>query len=362
MVTTAASPSRRGPLPLRLATVAAVALLLAFGVLGGLQRAGLAPAPALTAQAALAHAALMIGAWLGSVISIERAVALKTRTARLSPLLSLLAGAALLAGRPQLAAMLLVMAATAFVATHLQLWQRQRAAHVAVLGAAALCWWLGNMAWLLGRDDAAHDGILAAWFAFLVLTIAAERLEMTRLLQRHRAAQPLFLALVGALLLGVAAGLVNARAAAAPFGGLLLALAAWLATQDIARITIRQPGLPRYMAVALWAGYAWLAVGGMAWAGMAAQPGWRDAALHALGLGFVMSMVMAHAPVILPAVAGVKLRFSAAFYAPLALLHLSLAWRLLVDQRLGALLNTAALLLFAFTAIGAIVSWRRRHG
>jgi hypothetical protein len=74
----------------------AVGLLLVFGVLGGLQRLGIAPWPAVTAPASLAHAALMIGGWLGSVIGLERAVALKTRSARLAPLLSLLAGGGLL--------------------------------------------------------------------------------------------------------------------------------------------------------------------------------------------------------------------------------------------------------------------------
>lgn len=36
-------------------------------------------------------------------------------------------------------------------------------------------------------------------------------------------------------------------------------------------------------------------------------------ALHALGLGFVFSMVMRHAPVILPAVARLRLSFGVAF-------------------------------------------------
>lgn len=364
------------PVALRLLVAAAVALLLVFGVLGGLQRAGLAPWPGPTAAAAGSHAALMIGGWLGSVIGLERAVALKTFSARAAPLLSLPGGIALVLGYPLPAAALLWAAATAFVLAHVQLWQRQRAAHTAVLGLAALCWWLGNGAWLMqlvNGKPASHasDGVLAAWFAFLVLTIAAERLEMTRLLRRHPAAQPLFLALVSLLLVSLMPGLMpglppNAIAALGAgtglaFGALLVALALWLATQDIARITIGQPGLPRYMAVALWAGYAWLAVGGVAWAAMALGSPTRDAALHALGLGFVLSMVMAHAPVILPAVAGVKLQFGPVFYAPLVLLHGSLLLRLAVDRSWGALLNTAALVLFALTAVGAALLWRHRH-
>lgn len=108
-------------------------------------------------------------------------------------------------------------------------------------------------------------------------------------------------------------------------GAALLALALWLACFDIARRTLRAPGLRRYMAVCLLARYAWLAVGGAAWAAMAQGAPARDAAFHALGLGFAMSMVMAHAPVILPALARVKVEFGGAFYLPLGLLHASLA-------------------------------------
>jgi hypothetical protein len=361
MSSAAATVRSRTPATTRALAAVAVGLLLVFGVLGGLQRLGIAPWPAVTAPASLAHAALMIGGWLGSVIGLERAVALKTRSARLAPLLSLSGGGLLVVGADPMAAALLWAASTAFVVAHGQLWRRQRAAHTAVLGLAALCWWLGNTAWVL-RGGAPHDGILAAWLTFLVLTVAAERLEMTRLLQRHPMAQPAFLALVGLLAGLVAWGLVDAPQAALPWGATLVALAAWLATQDIARITIRQPGLPRYMAVALWAGYGWLALGGIAWAATALGWPWRDAALHAIGLGFVLSMVMAHAPVILPAVAGVKLQFGPVFYAPLALLHGSVLVRLLGDRALGALSNAAALLLFALTVAGAALLWRRRHG
>jgi len=122
------------------------------------------------------------------------------------------------------------------------------------------------------------------------------------------------------------------------------------------------------MAVCLLGGYAWLAVAGAAWAGTAL--GWpvRDVALHALGLGFIVSMMMGHAPVILPAIARVKLQFGAFFYLPLAALHLSLALRLgwgavdAAQRAAGASLNAAAIALFAVTVAGAAATWRIQHG
>jgi len=86
-----------------------------------------------------------------------------------------------------------------------------------------------------------------------------------------------------------------------------------------------------------------------------------DIALHAIALGFVFSMVMGHAPVILPAVARIKLQFGQGFYVPLALLHGSLAWRLgasWLDARAfthGALGNAGAVAVFAATVVGAAV-------
>jgi uncharacterized protein involved in response to NO len=150
------------------------------------------------------------------------------------------------------------------------------------------------------------------------------------------------------------------------YGASLLALAAWLGYYDIARRTALAHGLARYMAVCLLSGYVWLGVAGIAWAATAL--GWpaRDAALHALGLGFIVAMMMGHAPVILPAVAGIKLHFGDLFYAPLALLQVSLLLRLggaALDPALrsaGATLNAAALLLFAATMAGAALLWRHR--
>src|SRR5581483_7667236 len=112
-------------------------------------------------------------------------------------------------------------------------------------------------------------------------------------------------------------------------------------------------GGARGMAACLLSGYLWLAAGGAAWAwfgGVIAGPG-HDAMLHAVFVGFVMSMVFAHAPVILPAVLGGSVEYRPRFYAHLALLHASLVVRILGDLvgaeeavRWGGLLGAAAIL------------------
>jgi hypothetical protein len=352
-----------------LALLACVAASLAAGIAGGLLCAGVALAPLAQAawlpRAALAHAALMMCGFLGTVIGVERAVAARHRAAWSAPLLSGAAGLALLLGADAAAGALLAAAASAFVAVNVLLLRRQPAAHTAVLLAGACAGLAGNLLYAAGAGSAA---VLPWWFAFLVLTIAAERLEMTRLMRRRPGAQGSLYVVLAALAAGAVMCLRWPAAGGVLYGAALVLLACWLLAFDIARRTVHARGLPRYMAVCLLGGYGWLAVGGAAWIATALGLPARDAALHALGLGFIVSMIMGHAPVILPAIARVKLLFGNAFYLPLALLHASLAARLLGGaadfqwRAQAAAWNAIAIAAFAFTALGAAIAWRRRHG
>jgi hypothetical protein len=360
-----------------------VLLALGAGVWGGLLRAGaawpLAWGPWVP-QAASFHAALMLCAGMGSLIAIERAVAVKRRWAFAAPVASGLAGVLILLGDPQAAAGFACMAALLLVAVHAEVLRRQRAVHTGLLLVAALAWTVGNGLWALGAELAA---VLPWWFVLPVLTIAAERLEMTRLRRRHALAEPLLLGVVAALLGGAAMNTLAAGPAdaawhllAAPpawraaggvlFGSALVGLALWCAMFDIARRTVLADGLPRYMAVCLLTAYAWLAVAGAAWVGTALGCPGRDLALHALGLGFIASMVMAHAPVVLPAVARIKLLYGPWFYGPLVLLNGSLllrfagGWARPGWLTAGAEGNALALAAFGLTLLGAAWAWRRR--
>ena len=345
-----------------------VAVSLLAGIAGGLLRAGV-PLPGTGSalwpgHAMLAHAALLVGGFMGTVIGIERAVAVKLRSAWIAPLASGLGGVALLLGLPQAGAWLLVAASAVFIGVNIEVVVRQRAAHTALLLDGALAWFAGNLALAVGIGGAAT---LPWWFAFLVLTIAAERLEMTRLMRRRPGAQAAVSVVLAALAGGAALSAFEPQAGGVLYGAALLALAGWLAMFDIARRTVHAGGLARYMAICLLGGYAWLAVAGAAWAATALGLPLRDTALHALGLGFIVSMMLGHAPVILPAVARIKLQFGNFFYVPLAALHLSLLLRLAAGwneprlRALGAGLNAVAIVLFAITVAGAALAWRARQ-
>ena len=145
----------------------------------------------------------------------------------------------------------------------------------------------------------------------------------------------------------------------------LIAMALWLARYDIARRTVRQTGLTRYIAAGLLAGYVWMLVAGLlaiSFGAVTAGPRY-DALLHSIFLGFVMSMIFAHAPIILPAVTGLAVPYRPSFYAQLALLHVALLLRVASDllgwsdgRQWGGLLSVFALLLFMGNTALAVLS------
>ena len=195
------------------------------------------------------------------------------------------------------------------------------------------------------------------WGGYLVLTIAGERLEMARLTRFPRNAMVAFFALVGGYVAGLLAlSFTPLVAAGARIVGLaLLGMALWLLRFDIARKTVRQAGLTRFIALNLLIGYGWLVVSGALTllAGQQAAGPLYDAMLHTLFLGFVFGMIFGHAPVIFPAVLGREIRYGAHFYNHVILLHASLALRVAADlagwadvRRWGGMLNGVALLLF----------------
>jgi hypothetical protein len=283
------------------------------------------------------------------VIALERAVALGYPWTYAAPLASGLGGLLVLLGFPAAGFAAMTLGAAVLVAATAAVVARQASLETLTLLGGAAAWLAGNALLAAGRPV---DFAVPWWIAFFVLTIAAERLELSRYLPRSRASRILFAALAGATLAGAAWP--------ALLGATLAAMSVWLLRHDIARATVRTAQLPRYIAVCLLAGYFWLALGGV----LLAAGGARDAALHAVFIGFVFSMVLGHAPVILPAVLRVAFPYAAALYAPLAALHLSLACRLLGDalglaavSAAGAWGNAAAIALFIGTA--AVLVLRR---
>ncbi|MBS1881864.1 MAG: hypothetical protein JSS97_02775 [Actinobacteria bacterium] len=365
-----ASPAPSSRLLRRAPLLAAALVALLAGLWAGLLRLGL-DLPPLRPALAADHGPLLVLGFLGTQIGLERAVALGRHGRGRWPYVAPSAAAAgalwLLAGLPARGGqLLLALGGFALVAVFVAVHRLEPSWHNFVMGLGAAGWAAGACVWLSGEPLARVVPFLVA---FLVLTIVGERLELSRMRHPPAAARWALLAAIALFGLGVVLTLPWPSLGIRLAGAGLLAQAAWLARFDVARRTIRMGGLTRYMAVALLAGYFWLAVAGVVWLGEGQLTGYGfgyDAMLHTIFLGFVFSMIFAHAAVIVPAVLGVALPYRRSFYAPLALLHVSLALRLfgdleanLVAWRWGGVLGELAILSFIALAAASALSGRR---
>lgn len=334
-------------------------LLAAFGLLSALW-AALARAgwnlPALPVPMAGQHGMLMIAGFLGTLICVERAVAIGYRPAYVLPVLSGLGAITLLMGLPiAMGRGLIALAALGLTLLFaIRIYQLKPAAYSVTMALGALAWLIGGVLWW---GEWATYRIVPWWAAFLILTIAGERLELARVLMLGRASMVTFIASIGVFVAGLLIELAQFEPGVLISGIGLIALGLWLVRNDIARRTIRQNGLTRYIAACLLLGHIWLIVGGALWiafgSGLLSNPLLYDAMLHAVFLGFVFSMIFGHAPIIVPSVVHVEVIYRPAFYVHLALLHLSLIVRVAGDlagsadvRMSSSLFNVLAVLIF----------------
>lgn len=334
------------------------ALSLGAGLWAGLYRLGAVEAAPVSPWD---HGPLMVSGFLGTVIALERAVAARARWALLAPAATGLGALLLIARQHQAGAALLALGSGAVLVVLLSIVSRKSELHEGLLVLAAAGWLAGNLLFAAGQPV---FRAVPFWLVFLVGTIAAERLELNRLLPRTRGARAIFLVGLSLFTGGAAATLAWPVAGMRALGLGALVLAAWLLAFDIARRTIRTQGQTRYIAASLLSGYFWLGIGGLlilAYGYPRAGP-FYDAMLHALLVGFVFSMIFGHALIILPAVVGVRVPFKPRFYVHLALLHAALGLRVAGDVLLlpglavaGAWGSTGAIALFLLSTFSAAV-------
>ena len=348
------------PIPARTLFMLPAAVSLLAGLNAALMLLGL-PAPINAAAWSEIHGMVLALGFVGTLIALERAVALGTRLGYVSPLLLGAGSTLLLTGLPRFAGKLGLLAGmAALVWVYLPLWRRQRDHAVliqllgAALGTGAALLWLGGV----------EMSLLLPWLvAFLVLTIVGERIELARItmgpLAGIRALQLSWL-----LTFSVVASLLNAQWGTIAFGVALVILTIWMAAHDVARRTVRATGATRFMAACMLAGYAWLLVAAITWCfGFPSGRAGYDTVIHAVFLGFTLSMIIAHSSTILPAILRRPLPYRPMMWAPAILLWAGLLLRLWVGNGLGSAwawqaggaANIIALLLFLLLAVASVL-------
>jgi hypothetical protein len=344
-------------LRLRRGVLLVVAPTALVAVLAGLARLGIATGWGVSR--APWHGPLFVIGVFATLIGLERAVALGARWAYAAPVLGAAAAVALL-GRMPVAPWIAAASTLVSIVVNLAIARRVAAGFTALMALGSIVLAGGTVAWAAGRPV---FEVAPAWLAFFVLTIVAERVELSRLARVPAWAGRVVVALGAAAAIAACASVHGLPWATRVLGASMALLALWQLRFDLARRTVRGVGLPRFAAVAILTGTGWLLAAGalMAAVGLPAAGPLYDAVLHAVLIGFVLAMVMAHAPIILPAVARIDVPFHRAMYAPLLVLHGGLIVRVIGDlagfaawRQVGAVGSGVALALLPL-----VIGWAR---
>ncbi len=340
-------------------------LALLFALWAGLLRLGWS-LPTFSGLA-LAHGPLMISGFLGTLIALERAVAIRQKWMFVVPVVSGVGWISLLIFKP-LGVVLTILGSLGTLAILGVMVRREPKIHTLTMAVGALAWVIGNFLWLAGF---AIYQIVFWWQAFLILTIGGERLELGRIFRISPMRIRLFVLFAAALLAGAILAGFQLAWGARLSGLAMLALSFWFLRNDLATRNIRRSKqLPRYIATCLYTGFIWLGVGGafQLFLGPLVAGPYYDAGLHAVFVGFIISMIFGHAPIIFPAIIGTQVAYSRIFYVQLILLHLSLIVRVSGDllnepviRQWGGLFNEVAILLFLGITVYFLVKGYPRH-
>ncbi len=358
----------------RLLILLGAMLCLGAGLWGGIARIGWDLWAGTSSP--LQHGPLMLSGFLGTLISLERAVALGGGRALLVPALTGLGAIVFHSGYTGAGSLMVTAGSAGLLGLSLLGFRRQVSWPLTLMAAGAAAWLVGNLLWLLLYPI---PGLVPFWAAFVILTIVGERLELNRFILEGR--RKLYLFWVGLTLF--AFGLVASALwgwGLRLLGAGMVVFSTWLLLHDMARLGLSREKGDRFRALSLLLGFLWLGFAGLQWTLFGEVPGGPryDAVLHSIFLGFTLSMVFAHALIIFPGLMGRSFRFGRRLYLPLGLLHLSVAlrvgcdlagwWRdreygemisglFLEGQRVGGLLNALSILLF----MGCVVSLRDRN-
>jgi hypothetical protein len=305
---------------------------LAAGLWGGITRIGWE----VWAGAALPlqHGPLMVSGFLGTLISLERAVALGGRWNLLVPALTVLGSIVFHNGFYGSGSLMVTAGSAGLVWLSLIGFRRQVSWAVTLMACGALSWLIGNLLWLL------HQPIPRAvpfWAAFVILTIVGERLELNRFILNP--AQKMYPFWTGLTLfsLGLFTFLFWGWGLRLLGAGMIV-FSIWLLSNNVAWFGLSQKSPQgRFRAFSLLLGFLWLGLAGLLWVlfGRVTAGPRYDAVLHSIFLGFTLSMVFAHALIIFPSLLKRLMRFGKRLYLPLVLLHLSGALRVGSDWQGG---------------------------
>jgi hypothetical protein len=225
---------------------------------------------------------------------------------------------------------------------------RERDVIYTLMLTGAACWLIGN---ILLLTTGIYPLTISWWMGFVLLIITAERLELTKFLPVTNQTK---LILVFSLAAFVVSCIISFHGAGSYVASIaLVVVAAWLMRFDIIGINLNKEGLSRFVALALLCGYTALLLTGFLLPGIMGHAFGYDIIIHTFFIGFVLSMIFAHGPIILPGALGISIKpFHPVLYAWLVFLHLSWILRIAGDFALAVDIRKYSGLVSAIAILG----------
>lgn len=343
----------------RIPFMLAAVLNLIAGIWAGLIRLGwnlpLTPV-------AVHHGAIMVGGFLATLIALEKAIPLKRNIALVVPVISALSLLMAVPGYYHTGLYFLIAGSVGLFiihASYLYLHPRDLSIVLMLVGAGSLI--VGNA--MLIRTQF-YPASFPWWMGFLLFTITAERIELSKFLPVSTIAKYLLLSFLALFLLGLLI----------PFHGIgkyisaasMIGIAIWMLKHDVMRIGLKKKGLTRFSSISLLIANGWLIVNGILLMSMPDTAFSYDILVHSFFIGYTFAMIFAHGPIILPGVLGIISKpYHPILYASLFLVQGSLLLRMIADsllnsewRKMSGIITGAGILLYFATLIVLVVRQR----
>lgn len=306
--------------------IAAASLIT--GLWSGLQRLGW---DLNLPQAGMHHGAIMVGGFIGTLISLEKIIPLKRKVLFLIPFLSGISLLFFFANLPLVSWFCLLAASISLSLIFCYYLLREKGIIYLLMLGGGISWLTGNVILI---NEKLYPLAFPWWLAFALFVITAERLELMKFLPVSIRPKTALVVLLMLYVLGILLSFHGTGSFIS--GAALVGIAIWLMRYDLIGISIKKSGLTKFVAVALLCGYVSVLLTGIFVVSLDNQPMAYDAVVHVFFLGFVLSMVFAHGPIILPGVLGVSVKpYHRVLYLWLALLHSSWLIRVTADLYLN---------------------------
>ncbi|MGC3947854.1 MAG: hypothetical protein QM762_25660 [Chryseolinea sp.] len=172
--------------PGRFPFVALAMISLIGGLLAGLHRIGwMLPVNAISPG----HGAIMVGGFLGTLITLEKIIPLKRRLLFAVPIVSAASVVLFYFKLPILSVAALIIASAGLSVVFLLYWLKERSLIYSLMFAGAVCWFSGNLILL---TDNFYPSAVPWWMAFVLFIITSERLELIKFLPVTKQQKALF--------------------------------------------------------------------------------------------------------------------------------------------------------------------------